>query len=84
MFCTSPHDLGDAHKRAGAYRSAPIAIGAGTWIGTRAIVLPGVTVGPGCVIGAGSVVTGDLDAHGEYVGVPARRIRDLDPEPAAA
>ena len=78
MLCTSTHDLGDARKRAGTYRSAPISIGPGTWLGTRAMVLPGVTIGPGCVVAAGSVVTGDLEPHGLYAGAPARRIRDLD------
>lgn len=79
MLCTSTHEVGEAGKRAGAYRSAPISIGAGTWLGTRAMVLPGVTIGPGCIVAAGAVVTADLEAHGVYAGAPARRVRDLDP-----
>jgi maltose O-acetyltransferase len=39
--------------------------------------MSGVTVGPGAVVGAGSIVTHDCDAHGLYVGTPARWIRDL-------
>src|SRR3954447_26592274 len=77
MLCTSTHAVGDAHRRAGAYETAPITVGDGVWIGTRAMILPGVTIADSCIVAAGAVVTGDLDAHGVYAGVPARRIRDL-------
>jgi maltose O-acetyltransferase len=79
MLCTSGHEPGAAGKRAGAYVSGPIAIGDGTWLGTRALVLGGVTIGAGCIVAAGAVVTADLEPHGVYAGVPARRIRDLEP-----
>jgi maltose O-acetyltransferase len=36
-----------------------------------------VTVGDGCVIAAGAVVAKDCEPNGLYVGVPARRARDL-------
>jgi maltose O-acetyltransferase len=42
-------------------------------------VLPGVTVGDGCVIAAGAVVNADCQPDGLYAGVPARRVRDLEP-----
>jgi acetyltransferase-like isoleucine patch superfamily enzyme len=79
MLCTSTHHPGDATKRAGAYTSSPISIGDGSWIGTRAVILPGVAVAPGCVVGSGAVVVEDTEPHGLYAGVPARRIRDLTP-----
>jgi maltose O-acetyltransferase len=78
MLCTSGHLPGDAGKRAGAYVSGPIVIGAGSWLGTRATVLGGVTIGEGCIVAAGAVVTEDLEPHGLYAGVPARHVRDLD------
>lgn len=78
MLCTSTHGPGDAQRRAGAYRVAPVRIGDGCWIGTRAIVLPGVTIGAGCVVGAGALVTRDCEPHGFYAGVPARRVRELE------
>jgi maltose O-acetyltransferase len=79
MICTSTHAIGQESERAGDYYSAPVAIGAGSWIGTRAVILPGTTIGTGCVVAAGSVVTGDLAPNGLYAGAPARRVRDLDP-----
>jgi acetyltransferase-like isoleucine patch superfamily enzyme len=82
MFCTSSHRAGPPTKRAGEYVGAPIVIGDGTWIGTRASILPGVTVAEGCVIAAGSVVVKDCASHGFYAGVPAKRIRDLPPDTA--
>ncbi|WP_421740084.1 acyltransferase [Caulobacter sp.] len=49
-----------------------IVIGRDVWIGCRAIVLAGVTIGDGCVIGAGSIVTKDLPPGSVAVGAPAR------------
>ncbi len=77
LICTSTHDLGPSHKRAGAPGGLPIEIGDGVWIGARAVILPGVSIGPGCVIAAGAVVSSDCEPNGLYAGVPARRVRDL-------
>lgn len=52
-----------------------IVIESDVWIGTRVMVLPGVTIGHGCVIGAGSVVTKNCQPYGIYAGNPARFIR---------
>jgi maltose O-acetyltransferase len=62
------------HNRVPPYlhRSEPITIDAGVWIGTRAIILGGVTVGAGAVIAAGSVVTHDVPPGAIVGGVPAR------------
>lgn len=77
MIATSTHEIGAGAVRTGPYRSAPVTIGEGSWIGARAVILPGVTLGPGCVVGAGAVVARDLEPDGVYAGSPARRIRDL-------
>jgi maltose O-acetyltransferase len=76
---TGTHEIGGPERRGGAVRGAPVTIGDGSWLGSGVTVLPGVTVGRGCVIGAGAVVTRDCAPDGLYVGVPARRVRDLDP-----
>lgn len=78
MFCSSTHEPGDSSRRAGKPTGKPIKIGDGTWIGARAMILPGVTVGEGCVIAAGSVVTKDCEPNSMYAGVPAKKVRELD------
>lgn len=42
------------------------------WIGARATVMDGVTIGHDAIIGASAVVTKDVPAYGIAVGVPAR------------
>jgi acetyltransferase-like isoleucine patch superfamily enzyme len=44
------------------------------WIGTRAMVLPGVRIGRGAVVAAGAVVTRDVPTLAIVAGVPARQI----------
>jgi acetyltransferase-like isoleucine patch superfamily enzyme len=63
----------DNHGLVGSARpvSAPIVIGDHVWIGLRAVVLKGVTVGDGAVVAAGAVVTRDVPAHALVAGVPA-------------
>lgn len=56
--------------------SAPITIGNHVWIGAKATILKGVTIGDGAVVAAGSVVTSDIPAHSLCAGVPAKVIRE--------
>lgn len=76
---TSNHELGTSDMRHGRWFREPVTIGTGCWIGARALILPGVSIGDGCLIAAGAVVRGVCEPNGVYVGVPARRIRDLEP-----
>ncbi|HKW60261.1 MAG TPA: acyltransferase [Candidatus Dormibacteraeota bacterium] len=52
----------------------PVRIGDRVWIGARAIVLKGVTIGDGAIVGAGSVVTSDVPPGGVATG-PAATLR---------
>ncbi len=54
---TADHDIDSEYFE---YNERPIYINDYVWIGTRAIILPGVTIGKGSVIAAGSVVTKDV------------------------
>lgn len=54
----------------------PIVLEDGAWIGAKAIVCPGVTVGTHAVLSVGSVATRNLDAYGIYSGNPASRIKE--------
>ena len=60
-------------------RPAPqrLSIADDVWIGSRAIVLPGVTIGRGSVVAAGSVVTNDVPPMSVVGGVPARFIKSI-------
>jgi len=58
----------------------PVRIDNKAWVGARAIVLKGVTIGEGAIIGAGSVVTGDVPPWTLAAGNPARIIRPLTDE----
>jgi maltose O-acetyltransferase len=77
LVTTTHHRFDDPASRAGTPDPRPVLVGRGTWVGARAVVLPGVTIGEGCVVAAGAVVTRDCAPHGLYAGVPARRVRDL-------
>ncbi len=52
-----------------------VIIGNDVWIGTRVIILPGVTIGNGVIIGAGAIVTKDIADYAIAAGNPARIIR---------
>lgn len=54
-------------------------IGAGSFIGTKSVILPNVRIGKACVIGAGSVVVSDIPDYAVAVGSPARVIKIFDP-----
>ena len=58
--------------------AAPIIIEDYVWIGSHAIILPGVCIGRRAAIGAGSVVTRDVPANCLAVGNPARVVRQFD------
>jgi acetyltransferase-like isoleucine patch superfamily enzyme len=56
--------------------AAPVKIGRGVFIGARAIVLKGITIGDRAVVGAGAVVTRDVPAGGVVAGNPARLLNE--------
>lgn len=57
--------------------TTPVTIGDDIWIGTNAVILPGVTIGDHSVVAAGAVVTKDVPPHTLVAGVPAKIIKTL-------
>jgi putative colanic acid biosynthesis acetyltransferase WcaF len=72
-ICTATHDMDDP---AFPMITAPVSLGAYSWICARACVLPGVTVHDGAVLGLGAITSKDLEAWQVYAGIPAKRIRE--------
>ncbi len=70
---TGTHDINDPNFPSD-YR--PIVIDDYAWIGTRAVILQGVTIGQGAVVMAGAVVTHDVAPFAVVGGVPARQISE--------
>lgn len=54
-------------------------IGNGAWIGMRAMLMPGISIGEGAVIAAGAVVCKDVEPYQIVGGNPAKIIRDRFP-----
>ena len=75
---TGGHLIGPHECRAGSHVPQPITVEEGAWIGARALILPGVTIGAGAVVAAGSVVTKDVAPDVLVAGVPAKVVRPLD------
>ncbi len=75
MIWTSEHDINDPGFKA---IEEPVVIKDYVFIGPRAIILPGVTIGKGAVVAAGAVVTKDISAGSIVGGVPAKEIGKRD------
>ena len=68
------HAYGDLHipiKDQGKIYE-PVTIEDNVWIGAKATILSGVTIGEGAIVGAGAVVTRDVPRYTIVAGVPAR------------
>ena len=61
-------------------KKAKVTIGNDVWIGTHAIINPGITIGDRVVVGAGAVVTHDVESYSVVAGVPAKLIKKLPTE----
>ena len=66
--------------RQGCEHASPVRIGNDVWIGRRAIINAGKSVGDGCIIAAGSVVTKDIPFYSIVGGNPAKIIKSRIPQ----
>lgn len=57
----------------------PVVIGAGSWIGHDAVVLPGTRIGRNVVVAAGAVVRGIIEDHAVVASSAARVVRRHEP-----
>jgi acetyltransferase-like isoleucine patch superfamily enzyme len=73
---TATHGVNDPDFR---IEHQPVVIEDHVWVGARAMILPGVTLGKGCVVGAASVVTRDIAPLTIVAGAPARPVGVRDP-----
>jgi maltose O-acetyltransferase len=74
---TLEHDLDSSDF---ASVGGPVVVEDRVFVGARAIILPGITLGLGSAVGAGSVVTRDVEPYAIVAGVPARIIRGRNRE----
>lgn len=82
FICTSNHNYYAPKKLPydGKENLRPVNIGDHVWIGARAIIIPGVTIGEGAVVGMGSVVTKDVPPCAVVGGNPAKTLKYRDIE----
>jgi maltose O-acetyltransferase len=71
------HEIDPAHRSRSFGPIEQVTIGDNVWLGSRVIVLKGVSIGDNSVVAAGSVVTRSLPANVVAAGVPARVIKQL-------
>jgi maltose O-acetyltransferase len=72
QILTADHPRDPALRRQGLESGRPVRIGTNVWIGSGAIVLPGIEIGDDAIVGAGSVVTRNVPAGATVTGNPAR------------
>lgn len=63
-------------KKMGKY--APVIVGDNVYIGSNAMIMPGVTIGDNVIIGAGAIVTHDIPSNVVAVGIPAKPIKSIE------
>ena len=72
---TTQHDpAAPIMRKTGIHK--PVTIGKEVWIGTGAIILPGVSIGDNSIVAAGAVVTHDVKPYQVVGGVPAKFLWD--------
>lgn len=74
---TATHPIEAAERLKGYEAGKPIKIGDNAWIGGRAVILPGVTLGDNVVVASGAVVTKDVPDNVVVAGNPAKIIKHL-------
>ncbi|MFD2613878.1 sugar O-acetyltransferase [Paenibacillus gansuensis] len=74
---TATHPIHPAERNTGLEYGKPVRIGDNVWIGGRAVINPGVTIGNNVVVASGAVVTKDVPDNVIVGGNPARIIKEV-------
>jgi putative colanic acid biosynthesis acetyltransferase WcaF len=54
----------------------PVIVEDGAWAAVKSLLLPGSRLASHAILAAGSVLSGDTEPYGIYVGVPARKVKE--------
>lgn len=74
---TATHPLDAQARNSGMEFGKPVVLGDNVWVGGRAVINPGVTIGDNAVIASGAVVVKDIPANAVVGGNPAKIIKML-------
>jgi acetyltransferase-like isoleucine patch superfamily enzyme len=87
IFDSPGHPLDPVLRRAGAPANTddvrPVTLGDNVWIGSGAVIFPGVTIGENSVVSSGAYVMSDVPANTVVAGNPARKVMSLQPKEQA-
>ncbi|RQG94330.1 maltose O-acetyltransferase [Natrarchaeobius chitinivorans] len=75
---TATHPLDAGERIKGPEYGKPVTVGDNVWIGGRAVLNPGVSVGDNAVVASGAVVTEDVPDDVVVRGNPASVVKDLE------
>ena len=73
IILTADHDMSLADFGG---RNREVVIEDYAFVGTRAMILPGVTIGKGAIVAAGAIVTKDVPEYAVVAGMPAKVIKE--------
>lgn len=72
-----PEEMPTAPNYRELFSKGAVYVGKNVWIGDKASIMPGVTIGEGCIVGANTVVTKDVPPYSVVVGSPAKIVKTL-------
>lgn len=75
---TATHPIRPFERNSEVEFGKPVKIGHNVWLGGRAIVNPGVTIGDNVVVASGAVVTKDVPNNVVVGGNPAKIMKTID------
>lgn len=73
IVLTADHDMDTPNFQG---RARPVTFEDYVWVGTRAMIMPGVTIGKGAVVAAGAIVTKDVAPYNVVAGIPAKFVKE--------